>query len=300
MGGVAGWRLAAAVSEAGGLGVLGAAMMPPDRMREEIRRIREHTDRPFGVDLLLAEGTPMVDELMQVIFEEEVPVFVSGLGDPGAWVAPMHERGMKVIALVGNSRQALRCARSGVDVVVAQGHEAGGHTGKIPTFVLVPLVVDTVAPVPVVAAGGVGDGRALAAALMLGAEGVLAGTRFIACEEAACHDNYKTKLTEITEADTVVTRAYTGKPCRVVRNRHTEEWSAREAQIQPFPQQLLAVGERSGSAIASGDMEYGLAPAGQISGMIVDRPPASEIVERLVAEAEENLARARGLLHGAG
>jgi len=292
MGGVAGWRLAAAVSNAGGLGVLGAAMMSPATVREEIRRIKEATDRPYGVDLLLAEGTPMIDELMAVLFAERVPVFVSGLGDPGRWVEPMHAAGMRVVALVGNVRQAQRCARSGVDVIVAQGHEAGGHTGRIPTFVLVPLVVDAVAPIPVVAAGGVGDGRGLAAALMLGAQGVLVGTRFIATEEAAWHDRYKAKLEEIDEEGTLVTRSYTGKPCRVVRNLHTEEWARREAEIQPFPLQLLAVGERAGAAMASGDMEYGLAPAGQVSGMIRDRPRAAEIVERLVREAEASLRTA--------
>jgi enoyl-[acyl-carrier protein] reductase II len=191
-------------------------------------------------------------------------------------------------------RQAQRCARSGVDVIVAQGHEAGGHTGRVPTFVLVPLVADAVAPIPVVAAGGVGDGRGLAAALMLGAQGVLVGTRFIATEEAACHERYKAKVEEIDEEGTLVTRSYTGKPCRVIRNRHTEEWTRREAEIQPFPLQLLAVGERAGAAIASGDMEHGLAPAGQVAAMIHDRPAAAEIVARLVAEAEVSLRQAPG------
>lgn len=291
MGGIARWRLASAVSNAGGLGVLGAALLPPNTMRDEIRKIKDHTDKPYGVDLLLAEGTPMIEDLMEIIFDEKVPVFVSGLGDPGKWIDQMHSREMKVIALVGNVKQAVRCARSGVDVIVAQGHEAGGHTGRIPTFVIVPLVVDAVAPVPVVAAGGIGDGRGLAAALALGAEGVLVGTRFIATEEASCHENYKQKLLEISEEGTVVTRAYTGKTCRVVKNRHTEEWVAREKEIRPFPQQLMLVGERSGSAIASGDMDFGLAPAGQISGMIQDKPKAGEIVERIAAEAEAIIHR---------
>jgi enoyl-[acyl-carrier protein] reductase II len=294
MGGVAGSRLAIAVSNAGGLGVLGAALLSPQAAREEIRRIKDGTDRPYGVDLLLADGTPEIPELMAVLFEERVPVFVSGLGDPGRWVEPMHEAGMKVVALVGNVRQAQRCARSGVDVIVAQGHEAGGHTGRVPTFVLVPLVVDAVAPIPVVAAGGVGDGRGLAAALMLGAQGVLVGTRFIATEEAACHDGYKNKLEEIDEEGTVVTRSYTGKPCRVVRNRHTEEWARREAEIQQFPLQLLAVGERARLAIAEGEVEHGLAPSGQIAGMIHDRPKAAQIVERLVEQAEALLRGAPG------
>lgn len=292
MGGVARWKLAAAVSNAGGLGVLGAALMPPSAMREEIRKIKDHTDRPYGVDLLLAEGTPQIEELMAIIFDEKVPVFVSGLGDPGPWVGKMHERGMKIVALVGNVRQAKRCAQSGVDIIVAQGHEAGGHTGRIPTLVLVPLVVDAVAPIPVVAAGGIGDGRGLAAVLTLGAQGVLVGTRFIATQEAYCHDNYKDKLIEVTEEGTIVTRAYTGKTCRVLRNRHTEEWAARETEIKPFPQQLMLVGERAGSGVLAGDMEFGMAPAGQISGMIQDRPAAAEIVERIAAQAEDILSHA--------
>jgi enoyl-[acyl-carrier protein] reductase II len=291
MGGVARWKLAAAVSNAGGLGVLGAGLMSPHAMREEIRKIKDNTDRPYGVDLLLAEGTPNVEQMMEIIFDEKVPVFVSGLGDPGPWVIKMHEVGMKIVALIGNVRQARRCALAGVDIIVAQGHEAGGHTGRIPTLVLVPLVVDAVSPVPVVAAGGIGDGRGLVASLALGAQGVLVGTRFIATEEAYCHDNYKDKLIEISEEGTIVTRAYTGKTCRVIRNRHTEEWSARETEIKPFPQQLMLIGERAGSGMAQGDMEFGMAPAGQISGMIADRPPAAEIVRRIVADAEEIIHR---------
>lgn len=292
MGGVARWKLAAAVSNAGGLGVLGMALMPPDFVRQEIRKVKDHTDKPYGVDLLLAEGTPMINEVMQVLFEEQVPVFVSGLGDPGPWAARMREHGMKIIALVGNVRQAKRCAAAAVDVIVSQGHEAGGHTGRIPTFVLTPMVVDAVAPIPVVAAGGVGDGRGLAAALMLGAEGVLVGTRFIATVEAECHDGYKDKLIEISEEGTVVTRAYTGKTCRVVRNQHTEEWAAREAEIKPFPQQLLSIGDRRHSGMLLGDSEFGMMPAGQVSGMIADRPAAGEVLRRIVEEAEECLLRA--------
>ncbi|MCH7959685.1 MAG: nitronate monooxygenase [Candidatus Hydrogenedentes bacterium] len=290
MGGVARWELTVAVSNAGGLGVLGAALMHPEDMRKEILQIKEHTDKPYGVDLLIAEGTPDVEELMAVLYEEDVPIFVSGLGDPGRWANEMHERGMKIVALVGNTRQAIRCAESGVDLIVAQGHEAGGHTGKIPTFIIVPQVVDAVSPVPVVAAGGIGDGRGLAAALMLGAEGVLVGTRFIATQEARTHINVKDKLVEITEEGTVVTRAYTGKTCRVIRNKHTDEWQLKEDEIQRYPMQLGVIGDRAISANLKGDMDYGLAPAGQISGMIQDIPSAADVVERIVHEAEQLLS----------
>jgi enoyl-[acyl-carrier protein] reductase II len=277
------------VSEAGGLGVLGGAFMSPQSIRTQIQKIKEHTSKPFGVDLLLAEGTPMVEEVMQVIFDEGVPVFVSGLGSPGRWTERMHERGMKVIALVGNARQAKRCAEGGCDVIVAQGHEAGGHTGRIPTLVAVPTIVDAVSPVPVVAAGGIGDGRGVAAALMLGAQGVLVGTRFISTVEATAHDHYKDRLVTMTEEETIVTRSYTGKSCRVVRNLHTEEWERTPEKIQPFPLQLMKVGQRAGTAIALGDMEYGMAPAGQVAGLIHDRPTAAELIERMMSEAEELL-----------
>ena len=164
-------------------------------------------------------------------------------------------------------------------------------------MVIVPQVVDAVAPLPVVAAGGIGDGRGLAASLMLGAQGVLVGTRFIASLEARCHDNFKDKLVEITEEDTVVTRAYTGKTCRVIRNKHTDEWKTKASEIQRFPQQMMAVGERAGSAMYLGDMEYGLAPAGQVAGMIRDRPPAAEIVHRIVQQAEELLGSVSASVH---
>jgi enoyl-[acyl-carrier protein] reductase II len=294
MGGVAQWELAAAVSEAGGLGVLGGAFLSPAAIRAQIRNIKAHTSRPYGVDLLLAEGTPMIEEVMEVLFEEDVPVFVSGLGSPGPWTARMHEQGMKVIALVGNARHARRCAADGCDIIVAQGHEAGGHTGRIPTLVTVPLIVDAVSPIPVVAAGGIGDGRGIAAALMLGAEGVLVGTRFIACAEATAHENYKEQLVTMSEEQTIVTRSYTGKSCRVIRNLHTEEWEKTPENIQPFPMQMMKVGQRAGTAIALGDMEYGMAPAGQVAGMIKDRPMAGELIERMMGEAEELLRRVPG------
>ncbi len=289
MGGVAQWELAAAVSEAGGLGVLGGAFLSPSVIRTQIQNIKAHTSKPYGVDLLLAEGTPMIEEVMEVLFEEDVPVFVSGLGSPGKWAERMHERGMKVMALVGNARHAKRCAEDGCDIIVAQGHEAGGHTGRIPTMVTVPLIVDTVSPIPVVAAGGIADGRGIAASLMLGAEGVLVGTRFIACAEATAHENYKDQLVTMSEEQTIVTRSYTGKSCRVIRNLHTEEWEKTPENIQPFPLQLMKVGQRAGTAIALGDMEYGMAPAGQAAGLIKDRPSAAELIERMMGEAEELL-----------
>src|SRR3990170_3742420 len=176
MGGVAMAELAAAVSNAGALGVVAGAMMAADEFREQLRECKRRTSKPFGADLLLAEGLPNTEELMNVMVEEKVPIFVSGLGSPGPGAERMHENGMKIVALVGNVRHAARCAADGVDIIVAQGHEAGGHTGRVATLALVPQVVDAVKPIPVVAAGGICDGRGFVASMALGACGVLIGT----------------------------------------------------------------------------------------------------------------------------
>ena len=289
MGGVARAELVAAVSNAGGLGVVAGAMMSADDFREQLRECKRRSSKPFGADLLLAEGLPNTEELMNIIFEEKVPVFVSGLGSPGPWVERMHDNGMKIVALVGNVRHALRCAADGVDIIVAQGHEAGGHTGRVATVALVPQVVDAVKPIPVVAAGGISDGRGLVACLALGACGVLIGTRFIATQEAHAHLNYKRKLVDMSDDDTVVTRAYTGKTLRNIRNRWTEEWKERQSECKPFPWQIFVSGEKLNSAIMEGDMDWGLAPAGQGSGLIHEIVPAARVVEALMDEAKEVL-----------
>jgi len=227
---------------------------------------------------------------MDIVFEEKVPVFVSGLGSPGPWVERMHENGMKIVALVGNVRHARRCAADGVDIIVAQGHEAGGHTGRVAALALVPQVVDAVKPIPVVAAGGISDGRGLVASLALGACGVLLGTRFIATHEARAHLNYKQKLVDMNDDDTVVTRAYTGKTLRNIRNRWTEEWKDRQGECKPFPWQIFVAGEKMNAALLEGDMDWGLAPAGQGSGLIHEIVPAARVVEQVMSEAKEVLA----------
>ncbi len=290
MGGVAMAELAAAVSNAGGLGVVGGAMMGADQLREQIRETKRLTSKVYGVDLLLAEGLPNTDELMEVIYDEKVPVFVSGLGTPGPWAERMHEQGMKIVALVGNVRHARRCAEDEVDIIVAQGHEAGGHTGRVAALALVPQVVDAVKPIPVVAAGGISDGRGFVASLALGACGVLIGTRFIATHEASVHLNYKQKLVQIGDDDTVVTRAYTGKTLRNIRNRWTEEWKDRQSEAKPFPLQFFVAGDKVGAGIRDGDMEWGFAPAGQGSGLIHDVVPAGQVIEDLMREAQEVLS----------
>jgi enoyl-[acyl-carrier protein] reductase II len=227
-----------------------------------------------------------------ITLEEKVPVLVAGLGNPGPVTAQAHRMGMKVMALCGNVKQALDHAANGVDVVIAQGHEAGGHTGRIAGLVLIPAAVDALAPRPVLAAGGMADGRGIAAALALGAQGVWMGTRFIATPEAYCHDNYKKRVVALDEEGTVVTRAASGKPCRLIRNNFTREWEKREGEIQPFPVQAARVGRDAGiRARELGDVDNGNAPCGQSAGLIREIVPAGEVVRRLVAETEEVLAR---------
>jgi len=291
MGGVAMAELTAAVSNAGGLGVIGGAMLTADGLREEIRKVKDMTDKPFGVDLLLAAGMPGLAEQIEAVYKEGVPVFASGLGNPGPYAAEMHRRGMKVLAVVGNVRNARRCAEGGADIIVAQGHEGGGHTGRIATLALVPQVVDAIKPLPVAAAGGIADGRGLVAALALGACGIWVGTRFVATHEAFGHLNYKNKIVEGNEEGTVVSKAFTGKPCRVIRNKYADDWLGREDEIKPFPFQLMVDGYKLDAAIGRGDTEIGLMPAGQISGLIHGLDTAEGVVRAFIAEADEVLAQ---------
>lgn len=294
MGNVSASDLAVAVSDAGGLGVLGAAFWPPEQLRSEIRRVKSLTTKPFGVDLLVAEGAPGMEELVRIVLEEDVPVFVSGLGNPGPLVADMHRRGMKILAMVGNVHQAQRCASSGVDIVVAQGTEAGGHTGRVATFPLVPAVVDAIRPVPVAAAGGIADGRGLVAALALGASAAVVGTRFVASREAHGHDNYKQAIVSASEEDTAVTRAYTGKSARVIRNAYVDQWAGREAEIDRFPIQLQKNWANVQAAVEGGDTSVGMLPAGQAAGVIHSIESAADVIRSMMAEAEHVLANLAG------
>lgn len=323
MGYVARADLVAAVSAAGGLGVLGGAAFAPERLRREIQRVRELTDRPFGVDLLLPvqttsgdvldarppherpaadsgddggdidlgefamnrDGTMVRPEhLMQIVLEEEVPVFASGLGNPGPWVPYLHARGTIVMALVGNVKNARRVADAGVDVVVAQGTEGGGHTSRVATSALTPAVVAAVDK-PVLTAGGVTDGVGLASALVMGAQGVWMGTRFVASEEAIAHENYKNKIVEAGEDSTIVTRSYSGKPLRTIRNQWTADWESRPWDILPFPKQFKHSRDVYVVARRDGDTDLGSMPCGQGAAAIHEVLPAAEIVRRTAAEA---------------
>jgi len=305
MGYLARSELVSAVSNAGGLGVIGATFLPPKEVRQMIREVKDRTDKPYAVNIAFAqvqksgdtkvrEYTDDVKEVLDVIFDERVPILSAALGNPAQAVPQAHALEMKVIANVGNVRNAVRVAEGGVDVVVAQGHEAGGHTGKITTMVLLPLVVDAV-EVPVVAAGGIADGRALIAALALGASGVWMGTRFVATKEAFAHINYKNKIVDINEEGTIITRCYTGKTARMINNEFTQRWEGRESEILPFPQQVLKIGkEVHFAARAEGKTDIGCMPAGQISGMIKEIKPAKDVVEDIMAEAREVLGKLIG------
>ena len=302
-------KLAAAVSAAGGLGVIGAASLDANGLRDEIHKVRDLTDRPFGVDILFATvGRPAADAktaaytkevqaLIDVVFDERVPVLASGLGDPGPIVPTAHELGMTVLALVGNARNAVQVARSGVDVVVAQGYDGGGHTGRIGTLSLLPQVLDSV-DVPVVAAGGIADGRGIAASLAMGAVGVWLGTRFVASREAYAHDAYKQRIVEIDAEGTTRTRCFSGKPCRVIKNDTTQAWEAPDlmAKIERFPRQFGVIGKWLGAdpyiaARREGKIDIGAAAAGQSSGLIHDVISAGDVVRRLVVETEQAFAR---------
>ena len=293
--------LAAAVSNAGGLGVIGSAYMAPEKLREEIRIAKASTDKPFGVDILFAKtagGGATIEAYerevrahIDVTFEEGVPVLVAGLGDPGAIVPQAHAAGMTVMALVGTAKQARAVEQSGVDAVIASGHEGGGHVGRIGTIVLVPRVVDQVR-IPVIAAGGLADGRGLVAALALGAAGVWMGTRFIATKEARGHDNYKRRITEIDEDGTIVTRAHSGKPNRMIRNDFTKAWEGREREIKPYPHQLKEVGEpASYRGRIEGDLINGVLPSGQSAALIDRVEAAGDVVESIARQAGDILAR---------
>lgn len=290
MGGVCMAPLVAAVSNAGGLGVIGAALMQPEELRHEIRRTRELTDRPFGVDLLAPIPETFVPYL-GVIYEEQVRIFVAGLAVPEKYIAEMHSRGIKVVVMVGRVKHAQRAEAAGADVVVAQGTEAGGHTGEIGTMALVPQVVDAVS-IPVLAAGGIVDGRGLVAALALGAQGVVMGTRFVATEEATVGPAYRAAVLEVGSDDTVRTRCFTGKTLRSIRNRYIEEWEREPQRIRPFPEQaVISVQNRvMNFHLPDADRDRSCMPAGQGLGMIREIKPAARVVAEVMAEAEALIA----------
>jgi enoyl-[acyl-carrier protein] reductase II len=299
MGGVSYGELAAAVSEAGGFGTLGMAGRSLDDIKREMKVVRDKTDKPFGVDLLAAVPESL-ERAADTIIEGGAKAFISGLGvPPPHLVKKFHDAGLKVMNVAGAVKHA-RIAEAGkLDAVIAQGTEAGGHTGRIAGMALIPQVVDAV-KIPVVAAGSIVDGRGLAAALALGAQGVWMGTRFIASTEAHAGGLYKQVIVDATDEDTIITRSYSGKPMRVFKNEWVADWEKRPQDIKPFPQQAMLSGQAGvmggiGGQIEGLSRERSAFAMGQGSGAITDVKPSREIIREIMEEAEEVVARLSAL-----
>lgn len=337
-------ELVVAVSEAGGLGVLGAAGFTVDELREEIRQIKKMTDKPFGVDVLLPSqivdagdqeprgpsemalrevikmlpkahydwimkikeemGLPKIEATVRmgtttlrphasirVCIEEGVPLFCSGLGNPGFMVKDAHAAGMKVLGISGNTKNARRIARGGADLVVAQGHEGGGHTGRIGSMALWPQAVDACAPTPVLAAGGIGDGRGVAAALAVGCVGVWVGTRFLASVEGGALPIQKETILEATDEDTKRSHLYTGKTSRTINNRFHDLWEHSGLEPLPFPTQVIFASAMAEMFNKAEKKEFMGPFAGQVAGLITEIKPAAQILNEMVEEAVDVLTR---------
>ena len=286
---VAEHHLAAAVSEAGGLGLIGAANAPAEWVREQIRAAKNLTEQPFGVNIMLM--SPYADEVAQVVAEEGVKVVTTGAGSPEKYMERWKQSGIRVIPVVASVALAKRMERCGADAVVAEGCESGGHVGESTTMALVPQVVDAV-QIPVIAAGGIADGRGIAAAFMLGAKAVQMGTRFIATQEAQVHESYKNQVLRAKDIDTRVTGRSTGHPVRALRNKMSREYLRREQAGCEFEElESLTVGALR-KAVVDGDVDYGTLMAGQIAGMIQEEKSCREIIEGMMDEAESLMNRA--------
>ncbi|MGQ9628526.1 MAG: enoyl-[acyl-carrier-protein] reductase FabK [Anaerolineae bacterium] len=281
-------ELSAAVSEAGGLGILGGGDAPPDYVRDQIRHLKKMTDKPFGVNIPLF--SPHVDEIVRVCIEEKVNVVSTGAGNPAPIIPPLKEAGIVVMPVVASVALAKRMERAGADAIVAEGMESGGHIGDVATMPLIPQVVDAL-KIPVVAAGGFGDGRGLVAALALGASGVQMGTRFICTTECIAHPNYKEKIVSAGDRATIVTGQSLGHPVRAFKNRMTRRFQELE-KTGATEEEIIAFGTGAlRRAAIEGDMVDGSVMAGQISGLICDVIPVRELIERIIAEAEEVIQR---------
>ena len=274
--------LAAAVSEAGGLGII-TGTAPTDWVREEIRKAKKLTDKPFGVNIMLMDVH--ADEIAKMVCEEGVKVVTTGAGSPGKYMEMWKAHGVKVIPVVASVALAKRMEKAGADAVIAEGTESGGHVGQLTTMVLVPQVVDAV-NIPVLAAGGIGDGRGVAASFMLGAEGVQLGTRFLVAKECTVHQNYKNRVIKAKDIDTEVTGRSTGHPIRVIKNKLTREFMKLEKEGGSV-EQLEELGRGCLSKAVKGDVDFGFVMAGQISGLINKEQSCKEIIEEIMKEASD-------------
>ena len=272
-------ELASAVSNAGGLGIIGAGHMPPDLLRAEIQKAKKWTDKPFGVNIMLM--SPFVKEVMEVVIDERVAVVTTGAGNPAEYLPALKEVGTKVIPVVASVALAKRLVRSGVDAVIAEGTESGGHVGEITTMALIPQVVDAV-DVPVIGAGGIGDSRGIMAAFALGASAVQMGSRFVVSEECIAHPNYKNLVLKAKDRSTVVTGRSTGHPVRVLANKMTREYAEMESHNASVEELEKFGAGRLNLATHKGDVENGSVMIGQISGMFHEIKPVATIIEELV------------------
>ncbi|MCI8664376.1 MAG: enoyl-[acyl-carrier-protein] reductase FabK [Hungatella sp.] len=285
---VAEHHLAAAVSAAGGLGLIGGANAPGEVVREEIRKARELTDKPFGVNVMLM--SPHADDVAKVVVEEGIKVVTTGAGNPEKYMDMWKEAGIKVIPVVASVALARRMERYGADAVVAEGCESGGHIGEQTTMTLVPQVADAV-EIPVIAAGGIGDGRGIAAAFMLGAQAVQIGTRFVVSKESVVHENYKQRIIKAKDIDSAVTGRSHGHPVRCLRNQMTREYAKLEAEGKSFEElEYLTLGTLR-RAVQEGDVAMGTVMAGQIAGLITKEQTCKEMIEEMMDQAKGLLGR---------
>lgn len=287
---VAEYHLAAAVSEAGGLGLIGAASAPGEWVREQIRKVKERTEKPFGVNIMLM--SPYADEVAKVVAEEGVKVVTTGAGNPEKYMKLWKDAGIKVIPVVASVALAKRMERCGADAVVAEGSEAGGHIGENTTMVLVPQIADAVS-IPVIAAGGIADGRGVAASLMLGASAVQVGTHFVVTKESVVHENYKKCIIKAKDIDSKVTGRSTGHPIRVLRNQMTKEYLRLEKEGASFEElEKLTLGALR-KAVVEGDVVNGSMMAGLSAGLVKEEFSCRELIQKLMSEAEACLKGAK-------
>lgn len=283
---VADAKLASAVSNGGGLGVIAAGSMPPDLLEKEIRKVKSLTDKPFGVNIMLL--SPTAEEAVEVVARERVPVVTTGAGSPGKVIERLKPLGTKILPVIASVAHAKRVARQGADAVIAEGMEAGGHIGEITSMVLVPQIVDTV-DIPVIAAGGIADARAVVAAFALGAEGVQVGTRFACCLESTAHDAYKREIIKARDRSTVVTGRTTGHPVRCIQNKFTREFEELEKRgIAVKDLEEFGTG-RLRAAVKEGDVEWGSVMAGQSAALVQSVEPAEKIIREMFQQTTEVL-----------
>lgn len=281
---VAEYNLAAAVSNAGGFGIIGAASAPPEIVREQIRKCKELTDKPFGVNVMLMN--PNADEVADIVIEEGVKAVTTGAGSPAKYMAKWKEAGVKVMPVVASSAMAKLMERAGADAVVAEGMESGGHVGSITTMCLLPQVVDAV-NIPVIGAGGIADGRGFLAAMSMGAEAVQMGTAFLVAKENIVHANYRKKVIDAKDIDSVVTGLTTGHPVRCLKNRMTKEYLKLESEgVDIMELEKLTLGSLR-RAVIEGDATEGTLMAGQIAGLVKEEKTCQQIIEDILKEAEE-------------